>query len=135
MRRLLARALREHGYRITQYSDGIDLVERLGSYVLSESSERFDLIISDVRMPGVTGLEALESMHQWKGFPPMILITAFGDDEMHARARRLGAAAMLDKPFDIEDLLATVFEIVPPRSTVERRLSAKVKDTKKAPME
>jgi DNA-binding response OmpR family regulator len=64
-------------------------------------------------MPGVTGLEVLEGTREYKEFPPMILITAFGDEETHDQARRLGAAAIFDKPFDIDELLAKVREILP----------------------
>jgi DNA-binding NtrC family response regulator len=53
------------------------------------------------------------------GFPPTILITAFGDDETHAEAERYRVAAFFDKPFDIEDLLVKVREIVPPRGRKE----------------
>jgi CheY-like chemotaxis protein len=56
-------------------------------------------------MPGVFGLTILEGTRQRDGFPPIILITAFGDEETHAHAARLGAAAMFDKPFEIDDLL------------------------------
>jgi DNA-binding response OmpR family regulator len=44
----------------------------------------------------------------------MILITAFGDEGTHARAEKAGAAAVLDKPFGIDQLLAKLHEIVPP---------------------
>jgi DNA-binding response OmpR family regulator len=43
----------------------------------------------------------------------VILITAFGDEETYAEARRLGAAAVLDKPFDLDDLVAKVREVAP----------------------
>ena len=75
-----------------------------------------DMIISDILMPGLTGLEILEDLHECKGFPPMILITAFGDENVHRKAKRLGAAAMFDKPFEIDDLLSKVREIVPPHT-------------------
>ena len=68
----------------------------------------YDLIISDIRMPGVTGLEVLEGASQTDGFPPMILITAFGNEETHEQAERLGAVAFLDKPFEIELMIETV---------------------------
>ena len=63
-------------------------------------------------MPGFTGLEILKVMYQYENCPPTILITAFGDEEIHAEAIRLGAAAMFDKPFEIDDLLANIHEIV-----------------------
>jgi CheY-like chemotaxis protein len=115
MRVLLARALRQADYKVVECPDGWNLLEHLSSLILhdSETREAVDLIISDIRMPGVTGLEILEGVQQTDGFPPMILITAFGDKETHAQAEKFGAAAMFDKPFEINDLLAKVREIMP----------------------
>ena len=110
MRSLLASALRAEGYDVTECRDGDALVDRI---VTSSPSVDFDLIISDVRMPGHSGLELLEAGQQLDGFPPMILITAFGSDSLHARAHRLGAVAVFDKPFDIDDLVKTVAKILP----------------------
>jgi CheY-like chemotaxis protein len=110
MRSLLASALRSEGYEVTECRDGDALVDMI---VTSSPTVGFDLIISDVRMPGHSGLELLEAGQQLSGFPPMILITAFGSDSLHARARRLGAVAVLDKPFDIDDLVSKVSEILP----------------------
>jgi len=118
MRRVLAEALRDRGYTVVQCSDGMSVLSRLSSVLLSpettaRDSDHFDLIISDIRMPGVDGLSILEGVHLFEGFPPMILITAFGDEETHAEADRLGVAAMFDKPFDVDDLLRKVEELVP----------------------
>lgn len=114
MRILVAWSLRKYGYEVIECPDGIHLLDRLSSFFFPEETETFDLIISDIRMPGVTGLEVLEGMHKYKAFPPMVLITAFGDEETHAQAHQFGAAAIFDKPFDIDDLLAKVQEIIPP---------------------
>ena len=115
MRALLVRALHRAGYEVVACSNGVELLEHLGSYILREEEhEEIDLIISDIRMPGVTGLEILEGLSKHDDFPPFILITAFGDAETHAEAERYGALAMFDKPFDIDDLLAKVRKIVPP---------------------
>ena len=53
-------------------------------------------------MPGITGLEVLEGMHKCKAFDPMVLITAFGDEEMDAQAHQFWGAAIFKKPFDID---------------------------------
>jgi DNA-binding response OmpR family regulator len=63
-------------------------------------------------MPGISGLSVLEGIHGCSKVPPMILITAFGDEDTHRRALRSAAVAVLDKPFSTEDLLATVREAV-----------------------
>jgi CheY-like chemotaxis protein len=116
MRTFMAWVLRRKGYEVTECSTGLHLLDSLGSFVLSAEPVNFDLIISDIRMPGVTGLEVLEGLQAYKGFPPVILITAFGDEETHLRARQLGAVALFDKPFDLEDLLEKVSEITGVRS-------------------
>jgi DNA-binding response OmpR family regulator len=112
LRKLLAWSLHKEGYKVTECTDGMDLLNHLDGYLFSGETIDVDLIISDIRMPGLTGLEILEGLHTIENFPPMILITAFGDEETHAQAQRLGAAAILDKPFDIEDLLTRVREIL-----------------------
>ncbi len=114
MRRLLAQALRNCGYDVVACPDGMAMLTHLADFLLPEElgPEQFDLIISDIRMPGISGMEVLEGKPRQKTFPPMILITAFGDDETHDMAAALGAAAMFDKPFDLDDLLGTVKSIL-----------------------
>ncbi len=113
MRNLLAWSLRKYGYEVIECTNGVQLLDYLDCFFTNDETEAFDLIISDIRMPGVTGLEVLEGMHKYKAFPLMVLITAFGDEETHAQAHRFGAAAIFDKPFEIDDLLAEVQKIVP----------------------
>ena len=114
MRRFLAQALRQSGYDVVECPDGMAMLTHLADFLLPEElgPEAFDLIISDIRMPGISGLEVLEGKPKRRDFPPMILITAFGDDETHTLAGQFGAAAMFDKPFDIDDLLGTVKSIL-----------------------
>ncbi len=112
MRRLLAWNLRKAGFDTVECSDGWDLLDHLGNPILSGTPDDFDLIVSDIRMPGVTGLEILEGIHETEWFVPMILITAFGSDQVHREAEELGAAGMFDKPFDIEELINRIREIL-----------------------
>ena len=105
MRHLLAKVLCADGYATVECRDGIDLFARLEAFVGRRATLDFDAIISDIVMPGLTGLEILEALHGHNGFPPVILITAFGDKGTHGRARKAGAVAVLDKPFGIDELL------------------------------
>jgi CheY-like chemotaxis protein len=116
LRELIEVALRAAGFRVTVCPDGLELVDRIASLVLEEDTDDFDLILSDIRMPGVSGLEVLEGMHRWAGFPPMILMTAFGDPRTHSQARSLGARAIIDKPFSLDELVSLVrrYTGVPP---------------------
>jgi DNA-binding response OmpR family regulator len=112
MRLLLTEVLRKAGYTVRACKDGWELVEELAHLAFLEGNGEIDLVVSDIRMPGYTGLQILRGFPRAKGFPPMILITAFGDVVTHARAEELGAAALLDKPFTMHQLLATVRSIL-----------------------
>jgi CheY-like chemotaxis protein len=112
MRRLLVTTLRNAGFETTECSDGYQLLDHLGNPVVSGEPDDFDLIVSDIRMPGITGIDVLKGMHESEWFVPMILITAFGNKEVHLQADELGAAAMFDKPFDIDELIAKIQQIL-----------------------
>lgn len=102
LRELLVLVLEQAGYGVTPCRNGLQLFEQL------ERKEFFDLVISDVRMPALTGLEVLESQFGDPACPPFICMTAFGDQQMHENARRFGAAVTLDKPFDIDEMVELV---------------------------
>jgi len=114
MRTLLALSLKRAGYDVVKCSDGIDMLTHLAAFLMTYEPvhESFDLIISDIRMPGATGMEVLQGKPKRADFPPMILITAFGDDEIHAKAAECGVAAMFDKPFNVDELLEKVKTIL-----------------------
>jgi DNA-binding response OmpR family regulator len=114
MAALLVRALAGAGYETVTCSNGLDLLRHLNFSRSGAVQDRSDLVISDIRMPGVTGLDVLRAASFSDGFPPIILITAFGDEWTHGKARYLGAVDIFDKPFDIEDLVNRVRELVPP---------------------
>jgi DNA-binding NtrC family response regulator len=69
---------------------------------------RFDMMISDVRMPGLTGLEALRLVRQQFPTLPVLLVTAYADIREAVVAMRDGALNYLAKPIDLDELLATV---------------------------
>jgi CheY-like chemotaxis protein len=112
MRAVVALRLRQQGYSVTECCNGAELIAELGDYLgnvpVDERKRRFDLVISDIRMPGVFGLSVVEGAAEYRNFPPTILITAFGDEETHEKARQFGVSAVLDKPFDMNDLLSKV---------------------------
>src|SRR6185369_6720787 len=103
--------LNDDGYEIVQARDGIELVRAIHRFEMSMLP--MGLIISDVRMPGFTGLETLEYLHYARLRVPVILMTAFGDARTHAEARALGAAHVFDKPFDVDHLRAAVARLLP----------------------
>jgi FixJ family two-component response regulator len=112
MRSLLAGLLEKKGYQVQECINGMQLLEHFGDFADDRQIEKIDLIISDIRMPGFTGMEILDFLHDNGGFPPVFLITAFGDYRIHAEAERLGVAAFLDKPFDLDEFMDTVTRLL-----------------------
>lgn len=114
MAALLVGALHKAGYDTVTCHDGLQLLRHLKFSAVPGSGEDLDLVISDIRMPRISGLDVLRASSFGGDFPPIILITAFGDDWTHGKARYLGAVDVFDKPFDIGELVNRVRELVPP---------------------
>ena len=114
-RRLIASVLAEEGYEVIEAADGPSLLAQIES-TLNVRRERADsfLIVADIRMPGLTGLDVLAILRCANRTTPVILITAFGDEATHAEGRELGAVAVLDKPFNVQELRTAVVGAMPP---------------------
>src|SRR5262245_31572872 len=67
-----------------------------------------DLVITDLKMPGLSGLQLVERLHAAKPKLPIIMITAFGTTETAIEATKLGAYDYLLKPFDMGEMLKLV---------------------------
>ena len=80
---------------------GEDALEVMNSY-----AQKAVLILSDINMPGMSGLELLKNIKQEYHQPPpvVMMITAYGDQENHRRAMELGADDFLTKPVDFTEL-------------------------------
>lgn len=74
--------------------------------VMNKYSQEAVLILSDINMPGMSGLELLKNIKQEYHQPPpvVMMITAYGDEENHNRAMELGADDFLTKPVDFAEL-------------------------------
>jgi DNA-binding NtrC family response regulator len=69
---------------------------------------KFDVIITDLRMPGLDGIEVLDLVKSSRPNIPVIIITAYGTGEAQAAATQLGAAAYLEKPVATNELLSAI---------------------------
>ncbi|MCU0304865.1 MAG: sigma-54 dependent transcriptional regulator [Thermoanaerobaculales bacterium] len=103
MRELLERVLVDEGFRVVTAVDGHQTMERI-----EEGS--FDLVLSDIRMPGPDGMEVLRRAMARRLHQPVILMTAFGSISSAVEAMRAGAFHYLTKPFNLDDLLEIVNE-------------------------
>jgi DNA-binding response OmpR family regulator len=104
-RRLVALALREDGYTVVEAEDGEELV---GAIERTARTGELAAVVSDVCMPRLGGLDVLAVLRCAAWRTPVVLMTAFGEEETRAEARELGAAAVLEKPFAIDALRETV---------------------------
>jgi CheY-like chemotaxis protein len=105
MRKLLSDVLREDGFTVSEARDGQELLAMLVEKTAPDGTPIApDLVVTDVQMPGATGMRVLSHVRRAHPTVPVILITAFGSAELHAQAKRLGAATVLNKPFDLGDL-------------------------------
>jgi DNA-binding response OmpR family regulator len=111
MRGLLALALRHDGYTVIEAEDGIQLLEQIRLLVrgiddAGDTNPR-TMIVSDHRMPKCNGIDALVALRREEYKLPFLLITAFGDRDLHESARSLGAM-VLDKPFPLAEFRKAV---------------------------
>ncbi len=104
----LRRALAGPGYELEEASDGAAALQLLAAF-------RPDVLVSDINMPGMDGLSLLRAANREDEPPLVVLITAYGSESVAAEALRAGAYDYLAKPFDLEQLRATV------RNAVEKR--------------
>jgi CheY-like chemotaxis protein/predicted regulator of Ras-like GTPase activity (Roadblock/LC7/MglB family) len=72
--------------------------------------KRFDLLVTDQRMPGMNGLELIRQVQERYPETQFILITAYGTEDVLAQAQQLGTFRYFTKPFHIEDFVQTVLE-------------------------
>jgi CheY-like chemotaxis protein len=116
VRKLLKYSLTKCGYSVIECSHGVELMRRLGTFATADKPDKVDLIITDIRMPGISGLEIFKEIKNEGGFPPFILISASRDKVLRNQAKRFGAVSIFDNPFDVDELLIKVMKIVPPES-------------------
>jgi DNA-binding NtrC family response regulator len=100
-RSLLETFLHAHGYETQSAASGEAALQLV-------TEEKFAMMISDVRMPGMSGLETLRRVRQRYPDLPVLLVTAFADIRSAVTAMRDGAVNYLAKPIDLDELIATV---------------------------
>lgn len=101
LRRLIAVHLARDGLPVIEAANGREALVALGTAALGG---RLRAILMDVRMPGVTGLTILQALAASGSTVPVVMMTAFGSDELKRGAYQNGAHAVLDKPFAMEQL-------------------------------
>jgi DNA-binding NtrC family response regulator len=108
-RSFLATNFRDDGYEVEEVCDGYALLQTLAASIEDGAEARTPcVVITDVSMPNVGGLDVLRWVRDQAIDLPFIVITAFGSRTTRDRATRLGAYAVLEKPFNLDDLRTAV---------------------------
>lgn len=104
---VLGAFLKAWGYDVVAMQDSTQALAAL------ESSEPFDMLISDVRMVPVDGFQLLKVARRLRPGMPALVITGYGSDDVSQQARELGAAGYITKPFKPDSLLNTLESVLP----------------------
>ena len=108
MRKMVSFTLKSAGYEVLEAGDGVEALTLL-------SSRTVDLVLSDINMPNMTGLELTRKLRLLPAFvrTPIILLTTESDPAKKAEGRAAGATGWIVKPFNQDQLLAIVAKVLP----------------------
>jgi CheY-like chemotaxis protein len=101
---LLRDVLTRFGHQVETCQDGTKAVELA-------SQQEFDLVFLDIRMPGMSGLEALRNLRELRPNTAFVMITGYAQTDVMEECLRSGAAACLSKPFSISQVVKVLQEI------------------------
>ncbi len=109
MRELLEYMLTKENYKVSCAQTGQEAIELLGK-------DYFDLLLCDIRLGDITGLDVLRASKKHHPENPVILISAYATTETAVEAMNAGAYDYVPKPFDKDELLATIAKAIELRS-------------------
>ncbi len=107
LRRVLSLQLQGSGYEVVQTTSAEEALKL---------SERADIIVTDLKLPGMDGLSLLQALRRQNEHTPVIVMTAFGSVETAVDAMKAGAADFLTKPFSLDHMLTVVNKALELRS-------------------
>ena len=105
IRELLQKYLADNGYRTSSAADAAEAQRKMDALM-------YDLLILDIMMPGITGLEFTAKLREAENAIPILLLTALAETEQRIEGLTLGADDYLPKPFDPKELLLRVQNIL-----------------------
>ncbi|MBI5057418.1 MAG: sigma-54-dependent Fis family transcriptional regulator [Nitrospirae bacterium] len=111
-------ALSKEGYALTCVQNGLDAFDKL-------EGERFDILIADIKMPGMDGLTLLGKVKEKYPDTEVIIITGFGSIESAVNAMKQGATDYITKPFNLDELNLKIKKIQEKKSLVKENLALK----------
>lgn len=108
LRWVLEKTFLQAGMNAIPFEDAYHALEAIDELIAGTSDKMPDVILSDIRMPGMDGLAFLTKVHEWHADIPVIIMTAHSDLDSAVSSYKTGAFEYLPKPFDIDDAVAMV---------------------------
>jgi len=107
MRQMVSFTLQDAGHEVTEAADGI-------AALAEAKGRKFDLVITDVNMPGMNGIDLVKSLRELADFKftPILVLTTEAGQDVKAKGREVGATGWIVKPFSPEQLLSTIARVL-----------------------
>jgi len=105
MGRSMALVLKENGYAVSTAVDGLEAIDRV-------KEKPFDITFMDVKMPGMDGVETYKKLKRIRPDTVVVMITAYAINGLVEEALEEGAYGAIDKPFDVDNVLTMIDEIM-----------------------
>ncbi|MCK5055161.1 MAG: response regulator, partial [Candidatus Aminicenantes bacterium] len=121
---MLTIVLKKAGYDVTSSENGYIALDKL-------AKENFDLIISDIKMPGIHGIELLKRIKATHPEIPVIMITAYASANDAVEAMKLGAEDYITKPFNIDELKLIIDKAIYKKDIERENIELKSRLTEK----
>src|SRR5690554_867727 len=116
IRKILRIMLKKAGYEVTTCENGNELL-----HMLSNTPTPIDMMLLDIKMPGLTGFEILERIARRYPSIPVVMLTAFNDLDTGMKAIRLGAVDYLTKPIRQEELYTCINRVLEKSDEAQRQ--------------
>ncbi|HSN57807.1 MAG TPA: response regulator [Candidatus Sulfomarinibacteraceae bacterium] len=118
----LAERMRTRGMEVATTNSGADALERV-------DAEDFDVVVLDLKMPGIDGMEALERIKRRRPDIQVVLLTGYATVEKGVEAIKLGALEFLEKPVDLASLTDAIHKAKATKMVlVEKETEERIKD-------
>ena len=101
----LVESLSSLGYETSEYASAED-------YIRAIAGVSFDCVVTDIHVPGMSGLDLMKRLAAQGSTTPVVMITARSDSSLEAKVAAAGAVCLLRKPFEINDLIECIEEAV-----------------------
>ena len=114
---LIKRMLERWGYRVSAYLEQRDALD-----ALLAGAVRFDLVVTDFNMPGISGLEVARAIRDARPELPVIVVSGYITDTLRAQAAAAGVRELISKSHEVEELRDVVQRLIPPPESIDRHL-------------